>query len=217
METLPISFAGETLLLHPDRALYWPDRRMLLLSDLHIGKSGHFRKAGIPIPAKVQADDLDRLANLMDLFLPQQVVIVGDLFHAGINQDMEAFRVWRRQRKEAAFVLVRGNHDRLGESTYRHLGIDLVCEQRSEAPFDLVHQPAAERDGGRPTISGHLHPGVAVRTRHGQSLRLPCFWISGAALTLPAFSRFTGLYLVEPGRQDQVFALADGTILSLHG
>ncbi|MEY3052776.1 MAG: hypothetical protein RLY31_2561 [Bacteroidota bacterium] len=217
MDTRPVSFAGEHLLLHPDRALYWPVRQTLLLSDLHIGKSGHFRKAGIPIPAQVQADDLDRLSGLIRDFLPRRVAIVGDLFHAGINQDMEQFRTWRMQLPALSFVLVRGNHDRLSEATYRDLGIDLVCEQLSEGPFDLVHQPVPRTSVARHTISGHLHPGVAVRTRDRQTLRLPCFWLSGYCLTLPAFSRFTGLYLVEPGPADQVFAIAEDTILPLHG
>ena len=34
-----IQVAGETLLLLPEKAVYWPDQRMLIVADIHFGKA----------------------------------------------------------------------------------------------------------------------------------------------------------------------------------
>ena len=44
--------------LLPDKCMFWKEHNSLILADLHIGKAGHFRKAGIPIPSHIHIDDL---------------------------------------------------------------------------------------------------------------------------------------------------------------
>ena len=36
--------------LLPARALWWPERHLLMASDLHLAKAEHFRSPGIQIP-----------------------------------------------------------------------------------------------------------------------------------------------------------------------
>ena len=48
-EVLPVELASERLELLGERAVWWPARRTMLLADAHLGKAGHFRKAGIPV------------------------------------------------------------------------------------------------------------------------------------------------------------------------
>ena len=38
----PITLQGEQLVLLPERAIFWPDRATLVISDLHIGKAAAF-------------------------------------------------------------------------------------------------------------------------------------------------------------------------------
>ena len=45
-----IQLADEQLLLLPERALWWPQQKALVLSDVHFGKSATFRENGIPVP-----------------------------------------------------------------------------------------------------------------------------------------------------------------------
>ena len=42
-----ISVAGERLVLHPHRALYWDRLRWLVVSDLHLGKAAHVSRAAL--------------------------------------------------------------------------------------------------------------------------------------------------------------------------
>jgi metallophosphoesterase superfamily enzyme len=47
----------QTLWLSPERCLFWEEDKSLIISDIHLGKSGHFRKAGIGIPQAVFKED----------------------------------------------------------------------------------------------------------------------------------------------------------------
>ena len=45
-----ITIKKQVFMLHPFGSLYWKDKNILLISDLHLGKISHFRKNGLAIP-----------------------------------------------------------------------------------------------------------------------------------------------------------------------
>ena len=75
--------------LLPQKAIYWHDTQTLIVSDLHLGKASHFRKHGLPIPMESGIDDLQQLGLLLDIYKPQRLLILGDLFHSDYNQEWE--------------------------------------------------------------------------------------------------------------------------------
>ena len=79
-------------------------------------------------------------------------------------------------------------------------------------PLTCAHYP--EEAGPGPGLAGHLHPRIDLR-RGPDRLRLPCFWLRGEQLTLPAFAWFASHSAItrEPG--DRVFAIADDEVLEL--
>lgn len=190
--TKEIVCCGEQLTLTNQRALIWNQRHMLVLSDLHIGKTAHFRKAGIAIPSQILHNDLKRLKDLIRDFEIKTILIVGDLFHAEVNQDIQTFSDWKQQFSSIEWRLIKGNHDRLKLSVYEELGIEVDKDYNETPPFRFVHDVNhCEEDAF--CISGHTHPGVLIKGRGKQSIKLPCFQVSKKQLTLPAFSEFTGL------------------------
>ena len=64
--------ADNTFSLSNDRCIFWEEEKILLLSDLHFGKTGHFRKEGIAVPQGVYKDDLQRLVTQIQFFKPDQ-------------------------------------------------------------------------------------------------------------------------------------------------
>jgi len=186
-----ISVVNESLILTNQRALFWERHKTLVLSDLHIGKTAHFRKHGIPIPDDIMHKDLDRLKELILHFHPVQLLIVGDLFHAEANSNMPHFQNWREQFSEIEMLLIKGNHDRLPQQWLTQLGLQTEHELFMD-PFLFVHDPS-ESPGVAFTISGHIHPGVFVKGKGRQRIKLPCFALHKQGLILPAFSQFTGL------------------------
>lgn len=78
---------NQNLILHPKKAIFWEEERALIISDLHIGKVGHFRKAGIAIPKLMEQEELALLSDLIHEFKPSKLIFLGDLFHSDMNND----------------------------------------------------------------------------------------------------------------------------------
>jgi metallophosphoesterase superfamily enzyme len=62
--------------LSPERMVYWEEEKALIVSDLHFGKTGHFRKEGIAVPQSIYKEDLQRLVSQLQFFQPKQLFIV---------------------------------------------------------------------------------------------------------------------------------------------
>lgn len=199
---------GEELLLHPQRACFWNNKSTLILSDLHLGKAGHFRKHGIPISKQVHITDLSFLDQLIDELKVNRVLLLGDLFHSLENLEWLDFINFMEKHSTTEFILVQGNHDILEKYPDRLK----VLPKLIEAPFSFTH--IRERDNFY-NISGHIHPGVTIRGRARQGITMPCFLFSKEHAILPAFGQFTGIKKIKPLKTDRVFAIADRQIVEL--
>ena len=80
---------GQTFHLHPLKAIYWEEQGALLIADLHLGKTRHFRREGFPVPQGAGDANYDKLINLFLHFEPKRVIYLGDLFHSDYNQEWE--------------------------------------------------------------------------------------------------------------------------------
>lgn len=209
---------GQILYLLPERCLFWPSQKLLMVADVHLGKAGHFRKEGIPISSKVHHDDLLRLAELVEKFAPERLIILGDLFHSMPNEELELLRRWLQVYNAVSVELVLGNHDIFAA---KHLGqlLTIHTESLIVPPFLLTHEPLSNKTHINTAyyyLCGHLHPSVRLRSRGGQSMRLPCFWLAEKIGVLPAFGKFTGLAEIRPSAKDQVYAIAGSKVIRVN-
>ncbi len=213
-------------ILNSNRTVFWEEEKILILSDLHLGKTGHFRKSGIAVPAAVMKEDMQRLVAAIQFFKPLQVVIVGDLFHSVENKEHELFLKWRHDLVHVPFLLVKGNHDIVPGAWYKNACIEIVEKIWRKNNFVFVHQAPTispkgggkaedyERDyGGDYIFSGHIHPAVSIKGLGKQSLRFPCFYFTEKYAVLPAFGKFTGTYLVEPTKKETAFAVVEDSVI----
>ena len=213
--TLVHALNGQRLLLLPDRALYWMEKKMLVVADVHFGKAQLFRERGVPVPPGTTAADLKRLSRLMADLKPQALLFLGDLTHGPIdNTEVYANLVapWRAAHQHVTFALVSGNHDRQGGPPPASFGFDWAGAVRHEGPFVFTHQPQDFAAGYN--LAGHLHPAVAMRGRGGLRATLPCFCFRPQGALLPAFGSFTGCQVIRPGAQDRVFVIADEAVIA---
>ena len=211
---------GQHLLLAPERAIYWHERRAWLVADVHLGKVAHFRKAGMAVPAAAADENYVRLDQLLRRHPATTLYFLGDLFHSEANADWQRFEAWRATHLAVAMTLVRGNHDVLSDAHYARAGLEVVAEPLACAPFVLYHIPppnagADAQDHGY-ALAGHVHPAVRLRGG-GSSVRLPCYWFGAQTALLPAFGVFTGAATVQPRRHDRVFVVADETVVAVGG
>jgi uncharacterized protein len=212
--------------LTTDRTLFWEEEKALIVSDLHFGKTGHFRKSGIAVPAAVYKEDLQRLVVQIQYFQPNDLIIVGDMFHSYANRELELFLKWRSDLSDIRFRLIRGNHDVLEESWYEKAGIDLSPQTLTVHQFHFIHDITGQlekksgfdvKTGEAPSyfFSGHIHPGIRIQGAGKQSLCFPCFYFGGKYAVLPAFSRFTGIAMIYPEPEEQVFAIVNRELIRL--
>lgn len=198
-----INFAGEPLILDAARVLYAPERKALIVSDLHLEKGSYLAThGGHVLPGLDTRDTLQRLAAAMQHYQPQTVICLGDSFHDRLAE-------WRMQAEDKQalmrlcatvpdWVWVLGNHDpELPES----LPGRSVTHQNWHDIL-LVHEPEAVQ---RPQIIGHYHPKISLRIK-GYKLAGPCFCQSDHLLIMPAFGSYTG-----------GLSVTDSAIQSLYG
>jgi uncharacterized protein len=211
---MTVDCKGEQLVLNRERAVYWATKKTLIISDLHIGKSAHFRKSGIQVPDTVGLTDLQRLTALMKEFNPETLVVTGDLFHNNINSDANAFMEWRRHYAHLNAILIKGNHDALKNEDYKALNIEVHAKELLCSPFRFIHEKPTVFDEYY-NISGHIHPGVVLYGKAKQQLKFPCFYFGNNCAILPAFSVFTGLKTLKQGEGDRFYAITPSKVIKV--
>ena len=211
MTTQILTIAQQRLELHPSGVIFWQDEEVLLISDVHLGKVSHFRKYGAAVPQKAIQKNFEVLQQTLLHFLPKTVCFLGDLFHSSLNREWQLFEQWV-EKANVKIILIAGNHDIISPLKYEALGITLVPEL-IWGPFLFTHYPE-EREGFF-NFSGHIHPAVKLKGYGRQSLRLPCFFKNSHQLILPAFGAFTGSHVMEKKKEDEVYAIADSTVIKI--
>jgi DNA ligase-associated metallophosphoesterase len=218
MQIQELSLAGIRLKLLPQRAVWWEDRSVLFVSDLHFGKEATFRAAGIPVPDQT-AEILTRLSFLLKWTHVTDLVVLGDLLHARRGRcetTFEQIRRWRHEHIAVRMHLVRGNHDASAGDPPTDWGFECHDEPHTPAawqPLALRHTP--QNTAGLIGIAGHLHPVVRLSGRARDSARLPCFHLRNDVLTLPAFSPFVDGAAIRPTEGDVIYGICDDQVLQL--
>jgi DNA ligase-associated metallophosphoesterase len=186
--TSEIAVSGIGLVADIAGALYWPEERLLVVSDLHLEKGSAFAARGILLPPYDTASTLERLGALLARYFARIVVALGDNFHDNDGParlaasdrasllDMQRGRDW---------IWIAGNHDPdprdgIGGVFARSLAL---------GPLVFRHQPLPQPSEGE--IAGHLHPSARVRQR-GRVLSRRCFASDGTRLVMPAFGAYAG-------------------------
>lgn len=203
-----------SLTLLAEGAVFLTDESILVVADVHLGKSATFRARGVPVPEGDTARDFQRLSDLSKKCGARHLVIAGDLFHApaGITPELEASLADFIKALAIPVTLVVGNHD----AKLKKLPEGLNCVPHLDAASGLriIHDPA-HASGDTLHLSGHLHPVVSVRDGARTSLRMPCFIFRQRTLVLPAFGSFTGGAHMKPDAEDRVFVSLRDKVVEL--
>ncbi|MEO8885616.1 MAG: ligase-associated DNA damage response endonuclease PdeM [Mucilaginibacter sp.] len=214
---LPFKLLNQDILLLPQRAIYWQQEKALIVADVHLGKVGHFRKAGIAVPRDMEQDDLAVLSDLVAEHHPEKIIFLGDFFHSDMNADWEWVRLWRQQFPQLHILLIKGNHDIIDERHYSKLNI-LIYNEFIIGPFLMLHHPltGAELQKAKGYVfCGHIHPGISLVGRGRQALTLPCFAFGSGQAILPSFGKFTGRVAIRNSKTDKIFAVAKDKVIAI--
>ncbi|HEY9194926.1 MAG TPA: ligase-associated DNA damage response endonuclease PdeM [Mucilaginibacter sp.] len=214
---IPFVLHQQNLSLLPQKAIYWQQQKALIIADVHFGKVGHFRKAGIAVPRDMEQSDLATLSDLIYEYKPEKLLFLGDLFHSDINNDWDWFILWRSQFPGLQIVLIKGNHDIIADSHYQKLNIELY-EELLIGPFLMLHHPLPDNElqnAAGYVFCGHIHPGVNLNGRARQSITLPCFAFGNKQAILPSFGKFTGKVAIRSNQTDRIFAVLKDKVIAI--
>jgi hypothetical protein len=177
------AFCGADLVARGSGALWWPERAMLVVSDLHLGKSERIaRLGGASLPPYEALETLERLEAEIAACGAARVVCLGDSFDDRAAAEGLAPEIvdWlMRLQAGRDWIWVEGNHDPGPVA----LGGAHRAEVRA-GPLVLRHIAEPEARG---EVTGHYHPKARIA-----SVSRRCFLVDEARLILPAFGTYTG-------------------------
>lgn len=180
---LTLTLGPATLHALPSGAIYWPAQGVLVVSDLHLGKSVRLaRRGGALLPPYETRATLEKLDADISTTVPRQVICLGDSFDdltAGEELD-EADSLWlARLMAGRSWTWIEGNHDpgplTLGGSHRAEVSLEGLT-------FRHIADPSQRLE-----ISGHYHPKARLA---GQAR--PCFLADRDRIILPAYGAYTG-------------------------
>ncbi len=207
--TFETTICNQNFTLHSSGALFWNDKNTLLIADVHLGKVTHFRKNGFAIPNEALHRNFDKLMEVVAYFKATTILFLGDLFHSTKNSEWHLFVEWSKK-CGCSLVLIAGNHDIIKPYNYQEIGIE-VLDYLIMDDFILTHHPIESADFFN--FSGHVHPGITLRGLGRSQMKLPCFFQRKNQMILPAFGAFTGLGLMQPQKDDLIYALTSEEVM----
>ncbi len=183
-----VAVAGVALVADCAGALYWPDRALLAVADLHLEKGSSYATRGVLLPPYDTAATLARLGSLIARYAPRMVIALGDSFHddggtARVSIDDRAMLGALQRGRD--WVWIAGNHD---PTPVHGLGGSSAAMVKV-GPIVFRHAP--ERGAAAGEIAGHLHPLARVSGR-GRTVSRRCFAADGKRMVMPAFGAYAG-------------------------
>ena len=187
MSGYEFSLSGATMMAMPSGALWWAERKLLCVSDLHLGKSERMaRRGGAILPPYETTDTILRLESDLRATGAKTVVCLGDSF-----DDLEAERglpetekLWlTRLQAGRRWIWIAGNHD---PGPVEIAGSNLV--ELLVPPVVFRHEANPGKSG---EISGHFHPKARLNLR-GSNYVKPAFLIDIDRVIMPAYGTYTG-------------------------
>ena len=182
------SFCGHDLVALPQGALFWPERRALLVADLHLEKASWFAKGGQMLPPYDSIATLADLTTLAASVAPAEIWCLGDSFHdtGGCERlPARACELLSALTHAHRWTWITGNHDPVVPDI---VGGEAVAEVTLDG---LILRHEADPRDPRPELSGHFHPKLRIH-RRGRLVSRRCFVMSESKLIFPAFGALTG-------------------------
>lgn len=182
------TFAGQNFLLDPSGALYWPDQRMLIVSDLHFEKGSFLASFGSMLPYYDTRETLRLLREVIQTYQPQTLLCLGDSFH-----DLKAMQricpedlntIQQLIQSLPEWIWITGNHDAeipAHVPGQRHDKIHLKG-------IDFQHEDSAD---SAPQMIGHYHPKITLKL-YGRRITGRCFIHDETRFIMPSFGSYTG-------------------------
>ena len=182
------AFGGHDFQIVDKTGLFWPERKALIVADLHLEKASWFAVRGQMLPPYDSQATLERLARLVETTGAREVWCLGDNFHDERGPERlpgAAAALLSRMTAAVDWHWITGNHDEtlpdgIGGTVTDEAEVDGLLLRHEALPGEI-----------RPELSGHFHPKVRAVAR-GRGVTRACFVRGDRKLIFPSFGAFTG-------------------------
>ena len=153
-----IEFYNHKLQINKEGILFWLEKEIAIVSDLHLEKGSSFASTGQFIPPHDSEETLKKLLNVIDNYKVKKVILLGDTFH-----DKDAFHrmsskvrfLFEELIKNYEVIFILGNHENKMKidsiNFYQEYLVDNVR---------FIHEAVQENIN---QISGHYHPVASIK------------------------------------------------------
>ena len=181
-----------TILFDSSGSIYITELSILLMSDLHIGKSYSCAKNGNFLPPFEIDETIEKIKSIVDFYNPKKIISLGDSFHEAstleiidniyINNLNKIFN-----KREVIFI--DGNHDAELKSKEK---INATFKDSLKLDnFNFTHIKNSKIINNLFEFSGHFHPKVSIIFNR-VTYSLKCFVLGKNFCILPSFGTYTG-------------------------
>ncbi len=184
MKTL--NFCNHELQICKEGVLFWLEKEIAIVSDLHLEKGSSYASSGQYVPPYDSEETLLKLLDILNNYKVRKVILLGDTFH-----DKDAFlRMMPKVRflfedftKKYEVIFILGNH----ENKIKIEGIKFHQEYIVDN-IHFLHEAIQENIN---QISGHFHPVASIKVS-SKKITSKCLIHSNNHIILPSFGEFTG-------------------------
>lgn len=200
-----------------DRALFFSEKGILVIGDLHIGYDFMLEQSGVLIPKRQVKDIIKELKEIMKKIKNnkkelKKIIFIGDIKHAfGFEHSekvdfQEIINFLGEILPKENIILIKGNHDTIdysfeGKMKKFHIEGDIL--------FIHGHEKSKETlsDKINTVVFGHLHPAVMLAEKPGIKKEIYKCFLTGKfkgknIIVVPSFLEFTEGTLVNEYKED---------------
>ena len=181
-----INFNNHEFKINNDGILFWLEKKIAIVSDLHLEKGSSFASLGQFIPPFDSEETLKKLINFFKTHEVQTIILLGDTFHdrGALNRMSSKVKsIFDSLVENYEIIFVLGNHENKMKSAFIKFYERYIVDD-----IHFLHEAVLEK---KYQISGHFHP-VASLKINSKQITEKCLIHSENHIIMPAFGEFTG-------------------------
>ena len=181
-----INFNNHEFKINNDGILFWLEKKIAIISDLHLEKGSSFASSGQFVPPFDSEETLNKLINFLKIHEVKIIILLGDTFHdrGALNRMSSKVKsIFDSLVENYEIIFVLGNHESKMKSAFIKFYERYIVDD-----IHFLHEAVLEK---KHQISGHFHP-VASLKINSKQITEKCLIHSENHIIMPAFGEFTG-------------------------
>ena len=181
-----INFNNHKFQISKEGILFWIDKQIAIISDLHLEKGSSFGSSRQFLPPYDSEETLKKIFKATKNHEIKKIILLGDTFHdknAFDRMSEKVFILFKSLIEKYEVIFILGNH----ESKFEIGGINFL----NEYVIDDIHFIHQALQTSTFQISGHFHPVASVKSSI-KKITAKCLLHTNNHIILPSFGQYTG-------------------------